>query len=146
MHLLFESIYDFRIQLSSPYSLTSWIVIYWEYYLTLGLKTYLHNWNCNLILYMFSFIYSDFGWSYYDYYVLENDEILFHFLSYNRIVYCIKNTFYNYDELQMSSCAVYFILNTVLVYINRKLVHAEYISICCNASNTCHKHMREKQL
>ena len=79
--------------------------------------------------------------------LLENDEILFHFLSYNRIVvYCIKNTFYNYDELQMSSCAVYVILNTVLVYINRKLVHAEYISICCNASNTCHKHMREKQL
>ena len=64
--------------------------------------------------------------------------ILFQFLSYGnkyRILY--KNTFYNYDELQMSSCAVYFILNTVLVYINRKLVHAEYISICYNASNTC---------
>ena len=78
--------------------------------------------------------------------LLENDESLFHFLSYNRIVILNKNAFYNYDELQMSSCAVYFILNTVLVYINRKLVHAEYISICCNASNTCHKHMREKQL
>ena len=78
--------------------------------------------------------------------LLGNDEILFQFLSYNSIVILYKNTFYNYDELQMSSCAVYFILNTVLVYINRKLVHAEYISICCNASNTCHKHMREKQL
>ena len=78
--------------------------------------------------------------------LLGNDEILFRFLSYNSIVILYKNTFYNYDELQMSSCAVYFILNTVLVHINRKLVHAEYISICCNASNTCHKHMREKQL
>ena len=47
--------------------------------------------------------------------LLGNDEILFRFLSYNSIVILYKNTFYNYDELQMSSCAVYFILNTVLV-------------------------------
>ena len=138
MHLLFESIHDFRIQLSSPYSLTSWIVIYWEYYLTLGLKTYLHNWTA--ILYYICFHLYGQIWD------EANDEILFQFLSYDSIVILYKNTFYNYDELQMSSCAVYFILNTVLVYINRKLVHAEYISICCNASNTCHKHMREKQL
>ena len=137
--LLSRLIYDFRIQLSSPHSLTSWIVIYWEYYLTLGLKTYLHNWNCNLILYMSSFIYSDFGWSYY-LKMMRFYSIFYH------IIISYKNTFYNYDELQMSSCAVYVILNTVLVYINRKLVHAEYISICSNASNTCHKHMREKQL
>ena len=64
--LCYISIYIYRIQLSSPQSLTSWIVIYWECYLALWLKTYLHNWNCNF-WFLYSQISDEATWKWWDF-------------------------------------------------------------------------------